>query len=222
MVDMTPSAAYIRALEEARTHHLDSKTYSGRFLRPHAQAVKGLIERHGATSILDYGCGKGDQYQWVGEGKVGGVPAGMTLEQFWGVPVHKYDPAWPPLAKPEPEEIVAKHGRFGVTLVTHVLGSIPIFDLTRWVFPRLAELTSGAIYIAEKVGPVRKQVITQTEILPRWPAPYWSGMVQAASTLHPEQVWCLNVHDRVDDRKVMTMQSWKAGRALKGEQHGEA
>lgn len=157
---MNLSPEYFVALEEAKRHHQSSKTYSGRFLRPHAAKIRELIELYGVRSILDYGCGKGGQYTWVSEpGAVTDVPHGLTLEQYWGIEVKKYDPAWPPFAA-EPV------GKFDLVLCTHVLGSIPVQDLPT-IIRRVSEYATRAVYIAEKLGPVGKQVFGNFGVMPR-------------------------------------------------------
>lgn len=139
-----PSEAYRLALAQASAHHAESKTYSGRFLRPHKPFLSELIARLGIASALDYGAGKGEQYRWVD-------PAdGKTLEEAWGFPVEKFDPAWPAYAA-EPA------GSFDLVICTHVLGSIPLSD-HGWVIAKLFERARKAVFIAEKIGPIRKGV----------------------------------------------------------------
>lgn len=139
-----PSGAYRRALGEASRHHAAAKTYSGRLLRPHKRWLGELIARLEIRSALDYGCGKGEQYRWVD-------PAdGKTLESAWGFEVAKFDPAWPPYAA-EPE------GQFDLVICTHVLGGIPLSDHP-WVIERLFAHARKAVFIAEKIGPIRKKV----------------------------------------------------------------
>lgn len=168
MTDTLLSDHYHRAVAEASRHHQRSKTYSGMFLRPHAPFIGELIRRLGVASILDYGCGKGLQYQWVSHGADTGIPAGQTLEEFWGVKVHKYDPCYEPFATPP-----AADQRFDLVLCTHVMGSVPIADLKvfRWSVYRWA---TKAVYIAEKLGPVGKQVFSDPERFPRdWTREEW-------------------------------------------------
>jgi hypothetical protein len=138
------SEEYQIALAQAAAHHAAAKTYSGRFLRPHKPWLTELIWRLGVTSILDYGCGKGEQYRWVDP------LDGKTLEEAWGVNVEKFDPAWPPYAA-EPT------GQFDLVICTHVLGGIPLAD-HQWVLDRIFGLARKAVFIAEKIGPVRKDV----------------------------------------------------------------
>ena len=155
-----PSASYRRAVAEATAHHASSKTYSGKFLRPHKPFLTDLVKRLEVSSILDYGCGKGMQYEWVD-------PAdGLTLEQAWGCEVFKYDPAWPPFAA-DPS------GTFDLVLCTHVMGSIPLADLD-WVFKRIFGFATKAVYFAEKLGPIKKTALSAPDERPvGWSAEQW-------------------------------------------------
>lgn len=164
---MRGSVYYHRCLEEARRHHESSKTYSGKFLRPHAPFIKELITRLGCRSVLDYGCGKGRQYLWRPDNELGSIPKGMTIEEYWGVPVTKYDPAWPPFS-------TLPSGRFDLVICTHAIGSVPIVDLP-WVTLEIQRFAMQAVYYAEKLGEVGKQVFSDPEIMPRrWTRAQWA------------------------------------------------
>lgn len=158
------SREYDRALEEARRHHASSKTYSGRFLRPHKPWLVELAGRLGIASALDYGCGKGEQYAWVDP------TDSRTIEEALGFTVAKYDPAWPPYAA-EPK------GRFDLVICTHVLGSIPLTDLG-WVLDSLFSSATKAVFIAEKIGPVKKKALSSPELRPvGWTAVEWLELI---------------------------------------------
>jgi hypothetical protein len=188
-----PSAEYLRALEECTRHHATSKTFSGKFLRPHAPFIKEIIDRLGCTSILDYGCGKGEQYTWVSHGGEASIPEGMTLEQYWGVVVTRYDPAYPPFA----EEPV---GQFDLVICTHTLGSIPIKDLP-WVVDRLYGYARKALYVAEKIGEVHKRVISQPEGFPRgWDHAAWRRVLRRETGIEVT----LSTRAKVGDEAVVT------------------
>lgn len=136
-----PSPAYFAALEDSKRIHL-GKSFTGKFLRPHAPFIKEIIDRLGCKTVLDYGCGKGEQYTWL-------IPSiGKTLEQWWGVEVTKYDPAYPPFAK-EPK------GRFDLVICTQVLRTIPLEDRPL-VIDRLYGLAGKALYVSERLGTARK------------------------------------------------------------------
>src|SRR3990167_1562012 len=138
---MNPSEEYLAGVALSAKQHALGKNYSGKFLRPHRGRIKDIIDRLGCKSILDYGCGRGDQYKWVSTRK---EPLGQTLEQYWGIEVAKYDPAYPPFAA-EPV------GTFDLVIATHVLGLVPVQDLD-WVIDRVFGLANKAIYIVLNTG----------------------------------------------------------------------
>lgn len=173
---MRLSAEYYVALDESKRHHASSKTFSGKFLRPHAPFIKEIIDRFGCTSILDYGCGKGVQYTWRNADPTGSIPVGMTIEEFWGVDVTKFDPAYPPFAA-EPT------GAFDLVICTHTLGSIPTADLPV-IVDRLFGLAGKALYIAEKIGAVKKDVLSRPDRHPiGWGRNQWIAALTRAHTI---------------------------------------
>jgi hypothetical protein len=165
---MRPSQAYLDALEDSKAHHLRSKTFAGDLVLVHARNIKDLIDRNGCRTLLDYGCGKGKQY-----GEPQRKLGYKTLEEFWGVEVTKYDPAWGPFAA-DPV------GKFDIVICTHTLGSIPQTDMG-WVVDRLYGYARKALYVAEIIGPVKKRVFRRPEAM----AIGWT----------PEQ-WLLALHRR--------------------------
>lgn len=136
-----PSPAYFQALANSKKFHLKQKGFSGRFMFRYAEDVRELIRATGATSMLDYGCGRGVQYERPMED-------GRTLLEYLGLQadqVRKYDPAWPPF-EAEPK------GQWDVVVCTQVLGSVPVQDLP-WVLDRLFMFARRAVYIAEVLTP---------------------------------------------------------------------
>lgn len=163
-----PSAAYLAALEASKEIH-KGKQFTGKFLRPHAPFIKEIIDRLGCKTVLDYGCGKGQQYEWV-------IPStGQTIEQFWGVEVTKYDPAWPPFAK-EPE------GKFDLVICTQMLGAIPVAD-REWVIDRLYGLAAKAIYVSERLGEARKSIGDNGLRASDWTAEDWANALSRQSAV---------------------------------------
>lgn len=158
-----PSAAYHAALADSTRVAAAGKSFTGKFLRPHAPFVKEIVDRLGCRTALDYGCGRGEQYSWV-------MPKhGVTLEQWWGVTVAKYDPAFPQFAE-EPK------GRFDLVICTHTLGAIPRPDL-RWVIDRLHALAARAIYVSERIGEARKELGDNALRPSQWSAQDWMDVL---------------------------------------------
>lgn len=189
-----PTEHYYRAIEEAQQHHLGNKTYSGKFLRPHAPFIKEIIDRLECKSVLDYGCGKGKQYDWRADDDGQAIPKGMTIEEFWGVSVRKYDPAYPPLS-----EVPA--GRFDLVICTHVVGSVPRADL-RWFRQTLERYATKAIYYAEKLGPVGKRVFTRPDLMPRdWTREEWARALR--SERMGLEVWLATREERGPGQIIM-------------------
>lgn len=166
------SKAYYKCLAAATKHHAESKTYSGKLFRPHANFVKLLIDRLSCETVLDYGCGKGSQYLWVSHGGEATVPFGQTIEEYWGMGVKKFDPAWPPFAA-EPE------GKFDLVLCTHTLGTIPVLDLDE-IVSRLVGYANKAVFIAEKIGPAQKRVYDEigADMPHGWERSQWEQLLQ--------------------------------------------
>lgn len=158
------SERYEKALAEARDHHLESKTYSGKLMRPHVPFIKRIIDGLKCESILDYGCGKGSQYDWI-------MPEGTTVEQYFGCGVTKYDPAVSKFSS-DPEPAV-----FDLVICTHTLGSIPIEDRPG-VVDRIASLATKAVYIAEKIGPVGKDIYTDKHQFEYWSRDDWEKLLK--------------------------------------------
>ena len=141
-----PSSQHAAAVAEGARHHEGSKTYSGSLMRPHVPYLSEMVSRLGVGSALDYGCGKGTQYQWRDP-----FHANQTIEERWGFKVHKFDPCWPPFAA-EPE------GRFDLVVCTHTLSLVPLLDLD-WVIGRLLGFADKAVFIAEKIGDRKKREV---------------------------------------------------------------
>lgn len=148
------SADYQQALDDCRVFHESHDTaFPGVLVYPHAKAIRDLIVETGSQSLLDYGCGKGRQYE---------MPIWNTrvmLQDFWGIKdIRLYDPAWPPLAE-EPREPA------DIVICTHVLGSIPKADLPI-VIDRLYSLATKALYVGETITQkLKKQIFRNPEPL---------------------------------------------------------
>lgn len=155
MGDAAPafSEDYYRAIEEYRQFHKREKTCSGKIAKVYIARIKAMIERLGAKSVLDYGCGKGAQYKLT-IGKTG-----LKTEDYWGVPVTKYDPGVEEFSG-EPE------GTFDLVICTHALSHIPMSDVGK-VVDRLYTLSVKGIFVAEQLlRPPKKWVLPEGMVRP--------------------------------------------------------
>lgn len=65
-----------------RQMHAEGK-FAGLSVVPYASTIRELIAKTGSTSVLDFGCGKGQQYTF------------HNISEDWGVDLRLYDPAVP-------------------------------------------------------------------------------------------------------------------------------
>jgi len=164
-----PSERYLRALGLTQRHHAaQDKTFSGQFTWKQRHRIKVLIERFGAASMLDYGCGKGKQYDPARNRDT----EGRSLEEFWGIAPTRYDPGVPAYAA-EPQ------GKFDLVICVQVLGSIPTADLP-WVIDRLYGFAGKAIFVAERLILPRKQIYQsmRAEMPYGHSAEHWLGLLE--------------------------------------------
>jgi hypothetical protein len=185
------SPLYYSGIREGAAHHAASKTYSGSLLRPHKPFLTGMIRRLGVQSILDYGCGKGLQYEWIDPSD------GKTLEEAWAVPVAKYDPCWPPFAQ-EPE------GQFDLVICTHTLALIPLQDLDR-VIARLFGLAAKAVFIAEKIGERKKAEVADPDARAiGWQRRDWLDRIGSLADEYPQIEATVSTRERIGGATIMT------------------
>jgi hypothetical protein len=115
------SNAYYDAVEKGRQYHLSSKSWTGLHTVPYADAIRELTVKHNIKSLLDYGCGKGQQYlpyEWEP-----GVC--QPLDKYLGVEeVYKFDPCVDEFSTPPP-----LNKKFDAVILIQCIGFIPDFDL---------------------------------------------------------------------------------------------
>lgn len=84
--------------------------FPGHSLKAHVETIRGLIVETGSTSLLDYGCGKGFQYN------------GLRLHEPWGVMPSLYDPGVPGID-------IKPTGKFDGVICTDVMEHIEESDI---------------------------------------------------------------------------------------------
>ena len=186
-----PSPRYMELLRMYRDMHLyanrlggaDEKLiFDGQNLAPQARRIKRLIETTGAARILDYGSGKGLQYDAVpysaeGEGQWDGII------DYWGVDeVVCFDPAYPPYSRlPE--------GRFDGVVCTDVLEHCPEEDIG-WIVAEIFAFATRFVYATIACYPACKQLPNgENAHCTVKPAKWWEGLFARTAAARAEVEW---------------------------------
>ena len=166
------------------------KMFPGLSLLPHIGNIKNLIKKTGATTLLDYGCGKGLLYEprplpVPGEGVFEGVI------DYWDIDeVRCYDPSYDRYsALPE--------GQFDGVISTDVLEHCMEDDIP-WIVEEMFSYATRFVYAAIACYPAMATLPTgenahTTVRPPEW----WDAIFAAANAKHPgvlRQI-SIEVHD---------------------------
>jgi len=143
---MAVSSYYEESVRQGREFQASNKAWAGYDVVKYQKKIKGLVDHYGARTILDYGCGKGLQYQdrLPYGGSVGHeLPESewKTFDEYLGVTVYKYDPCVAGF-----EQLPPTGTKFDGVICTQVLNSIPDDDLP-WVRDLLEQYSSKFCFI---------------------------------------------------------------------------
>ncbi len=195
-----PSPRYFELQEQYRLMHLEEVSlakeptgqyFPGYSLLPHVQRIKDLIDATQAKTVLDYGSGKGQQYEKrivdLGPGK-----ERLTIPEFWGVQkVRCYDPGYEPF-KVLPTEM------FDGVITTDMVEHCPVEDLP-WIVDEILSFADKFAYINAASYPAAK-------ILPNGenahctikPPEWWRALIAEIAEGHPGVLWELCVTSKSD------------------------
>lgn len=153
-----PSPRYTSLVSMYREMHFEGekflgippeKTFPGQSLPPHAYRIKILIDKYGASTLLDYGCGKGMQYQPMKidlkEGKTF-----HSIPEFWGTSITLYDPAYTPHS-------TLPQGAFDAVISTDVLEHCPEDDVD-WIVDEIFTYARKFVYANVACYPASKRL----------------------------------------------------------------
>ena len=156
----SPSPRYRRLLEQYRMLHENGErhlgippqdTFAGGSLAPQAPYIKRLIRSSGARSILDYGSGKGRQYDLR---RVVDREDGIDypdIKSYWGVQeLRCYDPAYARFSE-------LPSGTFDGVICTDVLEHCPEDDIP-WILDELFAYARSFVYANVACFPARKRL----------------------------------------------------------------
>jgi len=186
-----PSPRYIELVTTYRDMHLNgerhlgvpaAQTFDGRSLRPQAQRIKTLIDATGAQTLLDYGSGKGQQYD-PKPIEIPGQGRWDSVIDYWGVDeVVCFDPAYPPYS-----EMPA--GKFDGVISTDVLEHCPEDDVA-WIVGEIFSFATKFVFATIACYPARKRLPNgENAHCTIRPIQWWDEIFRAAAASHPGIVW---------------------------------
>ena len=209
-----PSPRYRELLEGYRTMHANGEkflnvppldTFPGFTLLSEAHHIKRLIDRSGALSILDYGSGKGRQYDARGVRLETGEEVESIID-YWGVDhVHCYDPSLPGFSKLPREKF---HG----VISTDVLEHCPEEDMA-WIVDEMFGFATRFVYATIACYPAVKRLPNgENAHCTIRPPEWWDQLLRLTSARYPGVAWEAWLQSNSPRRgvpfKVLRLASW--------------
>lgn len=186
-----PSQRYLHLIEQYKDLHINGernlnlspeKTFSGLSLPVQANRIKKLIEKTNTTTILDYGSGKGHQYE-VEIVEIVGQTEKETISDFWDVDsVHCYDPCYTPF-------ITLPSEKFDGVICTDVLEHCPEEDIP-WIINELFSYANKFVFANVACYPASKHLPNgENAHCTIQPLAWWQGIIETASLNYSDITW---------------------------------
>lgn len=190
-----PSPRYVALMDQYKDMHRHGdrlnnlaaeQTFQGISLRDHVPAIKMMIDRHGARSLLDYGCGKAEGYEKLAVR----MPDGRELRglrAIWGIDkIHLYDPAYEPHSR-------RPNGAFDVVISTDVLEHCPEEDL-EWIVSDIFGYSRKAVFCSVALYPAHKRLPTGDNAhVTLKSAGWWLDLFERTKRMHDGRPYALVV-----------------------------
>jgi len=196
-----PSARYIELLKQYQQLHIEGEknlglapenTFPGQSLPPHAPAIKRLIDKTGAKTILDYGSGKGKQYQPLPLNVEGDTRQYLGIQEYWGVDnITCYDPCYEPFNH-------LPTSQFDGVISTDVLEHCPEEDV-EWIidglfsFSKLFVFGNIACYPAKKHLPNGENAHCTIQ-----PGQWWVEYIKQSANKYPGRLFEFLLDVKID------------------------
>lgn len=200
-----PSARYLELTGLYRRLHSEGErrlgltadqTYPGISLLPHVKRIKDLIDRTGARTLLDYGCGKGYQY----DPKLITIPDAGTWDSvidYWDVDeVCCYDPCFERYSKlPE--------GKFDGVISTDVLEHCPEQDVP-WIVAEIFDYATRLVFANVACYPALATLPNgENAHCTVRPFEWWNAVFAEVAKAHPAVTWQLLVEGHGDHKNLV-------------------
>lgn len=162
------------------------ETYPGVSLLPHLARIRTLIGQTDARTILDYGCGKGLQYELVGF-DAPGVGRIDSVVDYWDVDeIACYDPCHVPFA-------ALPAGPYDGVISTDVLEHCGEEDL-RWIVGEMFGYARRFVFAAVASYPAKTHLPNgENAHVTIRPAEWWQALFAEVAATHPGVVWSVFV-----------------------------
>ena len=192
-----PSPAYLRMVGLYRELHTrgeqvlgltPDETYPGISMLPHAKRIKELIDRTRARTVLDYGCGKGYQYDLPGV-TIPGVGMCDSVLDYWDIDeVRCYDPCFERYSKlPE--------GKFDGVISTDVLEHCSEDDMP-WIVAEMFAFADHFVFASVACYPAKSTLPNgENAHATVRPIEWWNAVFSTAGSRHPDILWKLFVEE---------------------------
>jgi hypothetical protein len=195
-----PSLRYLELQSLYRAMHENGETFlgippadtfPGFSLAPQAERIKHLIERTKALTILDYGSGKGRQYDPQPFTDKSGKRWASIID-YWDVDeVVCYDPCYPPFSK-------LPGGKFDGAICTDVLEHCPEEDIP-WIVEEIFAYTSRFVFANVACYPARKRLPTgENAHCTIKPVEWWRETIERIAGARPDIKWEVWIQSRID------------------------
>lgn len=184
-----PSEEYKTLLAWAKEYQRTHKTFTGLRVLQSFAVIKRLCTQYQAKTLLDWGCGKGQQYD-IKDFETPNHGIVPSLKEGWGVDsIYPYDPAW------EPYELLPPAGtRFDGVITTDALEYIPNSDMP-WVLDQIFRYADKFVFMHTHTNMSTKKRPTGMD-RPDRTIEWWLDQIQEAVCRHPMIDWVLELRDK--------------------------
>jgi hypothetical protein len=191
---VSPSPRYRELLEQYRQMHVQGDPnlgvapedmFPGKSLPPQAGHIRRLIGLTGAATILDYGSGKGVQYQATGivDGGSGVEIEYPDIRSYWGVDsVTCYDPGYAPFSQ-------LPQSKFDGVICTDVLEHCPEEDMA-WIVTELFSFARLFVFANVACFPALKRLPSGDNAhCTIRPVKWWQELIGRCAASYPSIVY---------------------------------
>lgn len=186
-----PSPKYQELVAIYRTLHLEGDAalqyqakdmFKGYTMLNSAAAIRSYITRTHAQTILDYGCGKGQQYE-ARNVEIPGKGLVNSVQEYWGVDsITRYDPAYTPFS-------TLPEGTFDGVICTDVLEHCPEMDIP-WILSELFRYAERFVYANVASYPAKKTLPNgENAHCTIQPPQWWKQRILEAAETNPDVIY---------------------------------